>query len=59
MNSETMQDEVFIAIAMAMHEEGYNMVHDLESLKLTFKRRHICTSWNTKTQTMRELPNRY
>lgn len=58
MKAETMNKEVFAAIAYALHEELGKYTHDQESFVLTIKR-GAPTAWNIKTQAMRELPKRY
>lgn len=58
MKSETINKEVFAAIAYALHEELGKYTHDQESFVLTIKR-STPTAWNIKTQAMRELPKRY
>ncbi|MBR6287283.1 MAG: hypothetical protein IKR18_09950 [Bacteroidaceae bacterium] len=50
------ENEVYAAIAMALHEHEGNNVHDVESNKLTIKPIH--TLWNAKINCMRILPQR-
>lgn len=58
MKSETINKEVFAAIAYALHEELGKYTHDQESFVLTIKR-NPASAWSIKTQTVRELPQRY
>lgn len=58
MKSETINREVFAAIAYALHEELGKYTHDEESFVLTIKR-NPASVWSLKTQTMRTLPERY
>ena len=55
-NKEFTENEIYAAIAMALHEFEGNNIHDAESNVLTIKPRH--TLWNAKISSMRVLPNR-
>ena len=48
-------DEVYAAIAMALHEE-LGGVHDIESNKLTIRRVH--TPWSDKYNALRVIPRK-
>jgi len=48
------QNEVYAAIALAMHEFMGNNVHDVESGIITIKPRQ--TEWNSKMITMTDHP---
>ena len=50
-----MKNEVYAAIAMALHEYLGNNVHDVESFKITIAEH--TTQWNGYAQTMTNVPN--
>ncbi len=51
-------EEVFAAIAMALHEENAD-VHDWEDTRLTIKRESsIFSPWSAKFHTLRHYPGR-
>ena len=51
---ENVNNEVYAAIAMAMHEFKGNNVHDKESGIITIKPR--CTEWNARALMMTQHP---
>lgn len=57
MNNDTVNREVFVAIAHALHIEISKNMHDTESYKLTIKQ-NPSSAWSLKTQSMRTLPRR-
>lgn len=56
MSNEVKDREVFAVISHALHLEISRNMHDMESYKLTIKRRNNCSSWGLKTDLMRKLP---
>ncbi|GAD06074.1 hypothetical protein [Porphyromonas crevioricanis] len=55
--SKDISAEVYAAIAMALHQEGYD-IHD-ENPKLTIRRATIASAWTLKTEVMLKQPQRY
>jgi hypothetical protein len=49
-----MKNEVYAAIAMALHEYRGNNVHDIESNVITIVRKH--TQWNGRALSMTGRP---